>query len=142
MLTTQLETYLEAIISETDYGGNKYQKGMRSWISQKRSPMPEKGTHGKDVYATHALQRAAKMKQSKKMEVSPDERQMLLNGISKIVNDAYDYSGETEKMARKSLRKFGLNPGRERRRSKAKHQLMRKVMAYDAKKASVIPPKE
>ena len=151
MLPDNLKTILEDI---AEPGSEKHQKVMRQWISQ-APPRPEKGKYGQDVWATKNMQRAARIKASRKAEVNPDERSMLFKknpraeafnffeDLETIVNDAYDYSGEMEKKARSSLRRFGLNPGRERRKAKAQHRLIQKVKTYDAKKrASVIPPTE
>jgi hypothetical protein len=50
--------------------------------------------------------------------------------LMNIISDQYDLSGETQ--ARVSLKKAGLNPDREMRRSTAKHRELKKMMKYDA----------
>lgn len=56
-----------------------------------------------------------------------DELKLMLENI---ISDQYDLSGETQ--ARASLKKAGLNPDREIRRSTAKHRQLKQMMKHDA----------
>ena len=160
MLTDELLLVLEEIIEKIDYrgGGSIVSYDPSGKMVTKKKPMvwmKKPAIHPqKDITKAAASAARSKLVKShlaravakqKKAEVIPFPKRAvaaepmrkvmtagldLSQALEYILNDQYDLSGEEQ--ARKSLRRAGLNPGRERRLAKAKHKQLKAMKGWEA----------
>lgn len=162
MLDEKMRLQLEDILEKLGYRGGGFsltsdpggsmvsKKKPLVWVKKDdpKKPVVAAAAAGRSkLIQKHLARLSAKQKKAevipfpKKRVSSPKpKRQQIMNAsvdlsqnLEDIINDQreFDLSGETQ--AKKSLRKSGLDPDKEKRLSTARHRQLKKMMKFDAR---------